>query len=52
MRCLTHLPWSFVIFLSGLDNLDACMDDFVASSWENLASGFVMMEQDNKMLSV
>ena len=28
------------------------MDDFVASYWENLASGIVMMEQDNKMLCV
>ena len=28
------------------------MDDFMASYWENLASGIVMMEQDIKMLGV
>ena len=46
--CHDDLP----IFVSGLDHLDACMNDFVASYWENLASGIVMMEQDNKMLGV
>ena len=52
MRSLRIYRGHFPIFSLSLDYLDACMDDSVATCWEDLAARFVLMAPDNKTLGV